>query len=80
MAAQVEGQADAAQPGDVARAAQVEALVAAPAMDEQHAGQLGARREQGAGHLRVEHGDRDGFAMCRHRPCRCLASCRRPWK
>src|SRR5690606_20460400 len=48
VAAQVEGQADAADAGDATRAPQVVVLAAAPAMHEQHAGQRRRRREDGA--------------------------------
>ncbi|MNO03071.1 hypothetical protein D3C81_2236740 [compost metagenome] len=47
MAAQVEGQADAAQADRLARAHQVVLLLAAPAVHEQHPRHAG-RREQGA--------------------------------
>ncbi|MNN07499.1 hypothetical protein D3C81_1203250 [compost metagenome] len=46
---QVESHADAAQTGHLARARQVLLLAAAPPVHEQHAGELGGRRDQRAG-------------------------------
>ena len=63
MAAKVEGEADAAEARDPSRQLQVVALVAAPAVDEQHAGNQPVRLMPGAGQGRVFNEDVDwGFA------------------
>ena len=49
VAAQVEGQADAAQRGELVRPREVLLLAAAPAVHEQHAGHHGRGRDQRAG-------------------------------
>ena len=67
MAAQVERQAHASQRGDALGAGQVELLVAAPAVNEQHARHLVFGRQKRAGQLLVRHIDFDWVAKGGHR-------------
>ena len=60
VAAQVEGQADAAQRRDLVRARQVLLLAAVPAVHQQHAGHHGRGRHQRAGDVLAVDGDLDG--------------------
>ena len=68
MPAQVEGEADRAQAGNFARAAEVVRLATAPAMHEQHTGNAPGRRQHGTLQaLPALDGNLDGFQANTHR-------------
>ncbi|MGF6671834.1 hypothetical protein ABIA53_005504 [Pseudomonas monsensis] len=67
MAAQIEGQADAAKTGDAFRPLQVALLATAPAVDKQHTGHLGFGAEKRPAHLFIINVDLNAFASSRHR-------------
>src|SRR3954471_7677259 len=66
-AAQVEGQADAAERRDLACTRQIILLTAAPTVHEQHAGDERVRRHQRSGDALIVHPDLNGFVTRAHK-------------